>query len=344
MNEFMNVWFDWLFGYAFVILTIAGFSVLIIKTFTIKERSKRWIVIAGVFVALNAAFIYYYHYQTSRIGYVTKITVADDFMFVEGVLTSTGYQESKGSASRYREDISTTTHSQKIFVFDKRNGKILKRIEDYQVAHHSDHRAFLVPTNGTKSYSVLNCRTLGFDRFFNSDELIAELPEYSGRIDKISYDRTWILKPDVSTSGWKPAMPYFQVTLDDGSQFYYDVLTGKTTEWSKPGPLSPLYAFHPKISEYEDFTVDSSDALVLMAVKKRQSKNGFVLYGKSPKGPKKWTLTADQIDSKINEDAYFFSENPGTYMVDENCLYFFTERHAVSVDINSGKLLWVEKI
>ena len=345
MSDFFNIYFDWFLGYLFLVLPgIVVFTLMIVKLFKIVTKRNRWITFFALALLIHTIFFVYYDHQLSRMGEVTRIISADDVLMVEGVLTNTGYRSSRGSASGFREDPATTTQAQKIFVFDKKSGNILQRIEDYQVAHYAERRAFLVPTIATKSYAIFDTRVSRFDRFFISSDLRSDMPELANRIDKITYDRSWMLKPDMSGSGWDEAVPYFELTLSDGSGLYYDVLTGETHPRDKKQTTWTDEKRPALFTEYADFTIDSSSTGVVRALKKRASENGFVLFAVRADGQKKWTVTAEQIHPEIKDDRFFFSENPGSYLVEDGKLYFFTYRFAVALDTENGNILWQQSI
>lgn len=340
MNEFLNIWQDWLIGYiVFVIPGTILFFGLIVKTFKITLKNKRWIVFTAVLMITHAVFFTYYYLQTTRFGVVTKVTIAGDWIFAEGLLTDVGYEDRGVGVRRFHEDPSTTTHAQKIFILDKHTGEILKRIEDYQFAHYSDDKVFLVPTTVIKSFAVFNCRTLQFERFFQSGQLINDLPEYADRIEKISYDRSWLTVPEFS-SREKYAKPYFQVTLTDGTQWFYDVLTLKmipNPDSNQTAQTNAALSKKPKremtIGSFGNVTVTANFA----------PKNGLILSGES-EAQKKWHITADEIFPMIKEKSTFFTSNPNCFLADEGCLYFFVGDRAAAIEFETGKLRWMKGI
>lgn len=339
MDEFTNIWLDWFMGYLFIVIPGIFFSTLfIVKVFEL--RARRSVFIAGIALVLigHGSFFWYYYSQTHYLGDTTRINIAGDYLFVEGLLTNTGYEDRNIGLSRFREDPSTTTYSQKCFVINKRSGEIIRRIGDYQLAHFSHGRAFLVPVTSLLSYAIYDAREDHFERFFISSELKKELGELAARVDKISYDHSWILVPEMTTSGWKPAIPYFELTLSDGSKTYYDVLTKQTVE----NPHQPEVAkgTYKKPTPYEEFWLNDH----VKALKKRDTPDGFALRGVADNDSVLWTLSADQINSEIKKDGYYFHENPGTYADDGTVLYFFTFRYGVAVDMKSGKVYWQTKI
>lgn len=340
MNEFLNIWQDWLVGYIIAVIPgILLFSGLIVKTFKIQEKMKRWIVVAAVLITCHAVFFTYYYLQTTRFGTVAKVTIAGDWIFAEGILTNTGYEQRPTGVRKFHEDPSTTTHAQKIFILDKGTGEILKRIEDYQFAHYSDDKVLLVPTTVTKSYAVFNCRTLQFERFFQSGQLINDLPEYAERIEKISYDRSWLTVPEFS-SREKSAKPYFEVTLTDGSQWFYDVLAHKMTPQLDSTQSAQAHAASPKkpkremiIGSFGNVTVTANFA----------PKTGLIVSGESD-AQKKWNITADEIYPMIKEKSTFFTSNPNCFLADDRCLYFFIGDRAAAIEFGTGKLQWMKGI
>lgn len=340
MNEFLNIWQDWLIGYiVFVIPGTILFFGLIVKTFKITLKNKRWIVFTAVLMITHAVFFTYYYLQTSRFGVVTKVTIAGDWIFAEGLLTDVGYEDRGVGVRRFHEDPSTTTEAQKIFILDKHTGETLKRIEDYQFAHYMDNKVLLVPTTVTKSFAVFNCRTLQFERFFQSGELLSDLPEYAERIEKISYDRSWLTVPGFSSHG-KTAKPYFQVTLTDGSQWFYDVLSQKMIPNPDSYQTAQTNAALPKKPKRE-MTIGTFGKLTVTA--NFAPKTGFILSGGS-EDQKRWTLTADEMFPMIKEKSTFFAENPNCFLSDDRYLYFFTTDRAAAIEFETGKLRWMKGI
>ena len=340
MSEFLNIWQDWVIGYiVFVIPGTILFFGLIVKTFKIAVKNQRWIVFTAVLLIIHAVFFTYYYLQTTRFGMVAKVTIAGDWIFAEGILTNTGYEQRPTGVRKFHEDPATTTHAQKIFILDKRTGETLKRIEDYQFAHYSDDKVLLVPTTVTKSYAVFTCRTLQFERFFQSGELLSDLPEYTERIEKISYDRSWITVPGFSSQG-KIAKPYFQVNLTDGSQWSYDVLTHKMIPIPDSTRSAQANAALPKKPK-RDITIGALGNVTVTA--NFAPKTGFILSGVS-QGQKRWTLTADEIFPMIEDKSTFFSDNANCFLADDRYLYFFTIDRAAAIEVETGKLQWMKGI